>query len=66
MKLTDTNIEALIRLRDGPVAGRWPLRGGMGGALLRMMCRLADAGLVTQPPFEITEEGREKLKRLGK
>lgn len=58
--LTATQRAALIRVRDnGPLA--WCAGSRAGGAVSRMFDRLAEKGLVTKPPHEITEAGRRAL-----
>ncbi len=61
MKLTREQIEGLRRVRDGGPYAWCKGRGRAGGAVSRMFERMADMGLVTRAPHEITEKGRVAL-----
>lgn len=64
MKLTRTQREALIRIREcGPEA--WCNGRRAGGAIARMFDRMAERGLCTPPPYTITEEGRRAIEEDG-
>jgi len=62
-RLSKAQKEALERVRDkGPHA--WARgKGRAGGAVARMFERMVVAGLVSGPPYEITEAGRAALTR---
>lgn len=64
LKLTRTQIDALVRIRDrGPYA--WCPGGRAGGATSRMFERMAEIGLCSLPPIEITTLGRKILTARG-
>ena len=62
MKLTRAQHDGLIRIRDkGPMAWSSGVRGRSGGAISRMFDRMAELGLCTRAPHQITEAGRQAL-----
>jgi hypothetical protein len=63
-RITHAQMYALKRVRDrGPEA--WCVGRRSGGAVAKMFDRMRARGLVTKPPYEITDKGRRVLRVLG-
>lgn len=63
MTITRAQRDALIRVRDrGPEAWAYGVKSRAGGATSRMFDRLVELGLVSKPPYEVTEAGHAALK----
>lgn len=60
-QLTKDQIDALRRIRDRGSSAWCDGRGRAGGAVSRMFDLLRAMGLVTPPPYTITDAGRTVL-----
>lgn len=63
--LTKAQIEALVRVRDRGSLAWCAGLGRAGGAVSRMFERMAEQGLVTRVPYEVTKLGADVLRAGG-